>query len=135
MREFTGEEQRANVAAWVAALRSGKYRQGPTALDGPEGHCCLGVLCEVVVKKYPETIRVTRLDGGRTAFDNLTAYLSEYLQSTVGLRTSFGDYDEVDGDFRPSLAGDNDRGIPHRILADFIESRPPGLFAFADGQP
>lgn len=35
---------------WVAALRSGKYRQGHRVLNDSvtKEYCCLGVLCEVV---------------------------------------------------------------------------------------
>ena len=33
---------------WLAALRSGKYEQGFGALKTPSGHCCLGVLCDVI---------------------------------------------------------------------------------------
>lgn len=37
---------------WIAALRSGEYRQGQLRLvrqdsEGGLSHCCLGVLCEV----------------------------------------------------------------------------------------
>ena len=32
---------------WVAALRSGDYRQGKGFLYSEGCHCCLGVLCEV----------------------------------------------------------------------------------------
>jgi hypothetical protein len=36
---------------WVAALRSGKYRQGTGRLRTKDGgYCCLGVLCEAVGK-------------------------------------------------------------------------------------
>jgi hypothetical protein len=35
-------------AEWIAALRSGKYKQGKTFLrDSVDNYCCLGVLCEV----------------------------------------------------------------------------------------
>lgn len=34
--------------AWIAALRSGEYKQTRNALKNDEGHCCLGVLCEVL---------------------------------------------------------------------------------------
>lgn len=35
-------------ARWVAALRSGKYKQGRGSLQTGEGEfCCLGVLCEI----------------------------------------------------------------------------------------
>jgi len=42
-------------AQWVAALRSGEYKQGEKALailDGDDGpkYCCLGVLCELAEK-------------------------------------------------------------------------------------
>lgn len=36
---------------WVAALRSGEYRQGRGMLETPKGHCCLGVLCDLAVKE------------------------------------------------------------------------------------
>lgn len=32
---------------WVEALRSGKYKQGRSALRIDDTYCCLGVLCEV----------------------------------------------------------------------------------------
>lgn len=33
---------------WVAALRSGKYKQGKGTLLAGGKYCCLGVLCEIV---------------------------------------------------------------------------------------
>jgi hypothetical protein len=47
---------RQNMAAWVAALRSGKYTQAAHYLrvndvtTGQPRHCCLGVACEVYVE-------------------------------------------------------------------------------------
>ena len=32
---------------WLAALRSGKYKQAYLDLHGPEGFCCLGVLADL----------------------------------------------------------------------------------------
>ena len=32
---------------WVAALRSGEYQQTHESLRDEEGHCCLGVLCDI----------------------------------------------------------------------------------------
>jgi hypothetical protein len=35
-------------AEWIAALRSGKYKQGRLFLrDSEDNYCCLGVLCEI----------------------------------------------------------------------------------------
>ena len=41
------EEQIANVKAWIAALRSGKYQQGFGYLNKNENYCCLGVLADI----------------------------------------------------------------------------------------
>lgn len=35
-------------AKWVAALRSGQYKQGVNCLRDGDTFCCLGVLCDVV---------------------------------------------------------------------------------------
>lgn len=45
---------------WLAALRSGKYNQTVEALATEQGHCCLGVLCELAA----EDNVVERLEGG-----------------------------------------------------------------------
>lgn len=39
-------------AQWVAALRSGKYKQGKNVLHNVDAgtYCCLGVLCDLAVK-------------------------------------------------------------------------------------
>ena len=42
---------------WVAALRSGKYKQTRQQLaykhnDGDKSYCCLGVLCDITGKRY-----------------------------------------------------------------------------------
>lgn len=37
---------------WVAALRSGEYKQGRNSLKNHEGeYCCLGVLCDLAVRE------------------------------------------------------------------------------------
>jgi hypothetical protein len=39
-------------AKWVAALRSGEYKQGTGSLRNSQNeYCCLGVLCEVAVEE------------------------------------------------------------------------------------
>lgn len=43
-------------AQWVAALRSGKYKQGPRRVlnDGEGGWCCLGVLCDLYAQTHDD---------------------------------------------------------------------------------
>ena len=36
---------------WVAALRSGKYKQGHGGLRDGDRFCCLGVLCDIHAKE------------------------------------------------------------------------------------
>jgi hypothetical protein len=40
---------------WIAALRSGKYKQGQYHLHSGDEYCCLGVLCEVAGIEQRET--------------------------------------------------------------------------------
>ena len=54
---------RENRAAWVAALRSGDYKQARVALQAINGHCCLGVACEVMEKRGMATRRQGEEDG------------------------------------------------------------------------
>jgi len=39
--------QKQNLTEWIAALRSGKYKQGRNALCKDGKYCCLGVACEI----------------------------------------------------------------------------------------
>lgn len=48
-------DRRSLIQDWITALRSGQYTQGREVLRqsdveiGPTTHCCLGVLCELVI--------------------------------------------------------------------------------------
>jgi len=42
-------EDRQQFEQWIKALRSGEYKQGRGALQGPQGYCCLGVACKVTI--------------------------------------------------------------------------------------
>lgn len=50
---------------WLAALRSGEYKQGQGKLRVSEGFCCLGVLCDLYAKAHSnaEWHEVKHLDG------------------------------------------------------------------------
>lgn len=66
---------------WVKALKSGKYQQARgelcrTDLDGTKTYCCLGVLCEVMGRKFQKgagypgerTLKLAGLDYDRADF-------------------------------------------------------------------
>ena len=39
--------KKTTLTDWVAALRSGKYKQQKGTLRGSRGYCCIGVLCAI----------------------------------------------------------------------------------------
>lgn len=56
---------------WIAALRSGKYKQGRNNLNNNGAYCCLGVLCEVYLENCDEPKIEKRTEIG---YDNLVFY-------------------------------------------------------------
>jgi hypothetical protein len=76
---------------WVAALRSGEYKQAQGALRTPDGMCCLGVLCDLHSKET-ETAWA-REDGGDVddCYDGETALLPASVLEWAGLYGQLGD--------------------------------------------
>jgi hypothetical protein len=145
------DEQRQFWNEWVAALRSGKYRQGASLLRYEHNvnvkagtadifHCCLGVAAEMYSEKHPERVRMDKMNmSHRWGFRDLT---SETILGTCALATgalpSVIEEDtgipavgiecvisEVlrpsEGDSMQNLAGLNDLGVPFAKIADVIE--------------
>lgn len=53
---------------WIAALRSGEFKQGKSRLVSNDGYCCLGVMCEVSTNAnqlsiYGSTSKVYDING------------------------------------------------------------------------
>lgn len=85
MTEWTKEQQAANRAKWVAALRSGQYEQGTNYLS-PDGlsYCCLGVACELaadigVVRRLNDGYPVAYRDANTERDDMLPLSVQEWL--------------------------------------------------------
>lgn len=78
---------------WILALESGKYRQAQGKLKKEEGFCCLGVACDLMIKKAPvsyswDSASSLVIDGERNVFslpDRLIARfkLSEEIVTDV----------------------------------------------------
>lgn len=120
------EEMKANRKLWVEALRSGKYRQGRNLLHGPDGMCCLGVLCDVAGLPWED-----QGDGRYMAGDE-TRVAPRAAMDFVGLKNNCGGYavagdDDEDG-FYKELTEFNDSGMSFEAIATIIASEPPGLF-------
>lgn len=105
---------------WTAALRSGEYKQGSSALhdesDGVHSYCCLGVLCDLAVKAGVK-VEVEKRDGGVFYYDKDGSYLPDSVMDWAGLDT--GNPQTPAG----SCAHMNDgRGMSFAEIADVIDT-------------
>ena len=108
---------------WVAALRSGEYKQGKDVLADTHRtkHCCLGVLCEVAIEKGLEVEVETRV-GHAVMFDNSKAFLPHTVADWAGMKTRMGEVEEGSTTVL-SLMAMNDSGHTFGGIADVIEKR------------
>lgn len=112
---------------WVAALRSGEYKQGQNKLVNADGSfCCLGVLCELAHKEgivnNKEVIvdEETPLNPG-TYYDKAWAYLPLSVQDWAGMRSSAGSFFEETNPRERHLSHINDSGASFEDIANTIE--------------
>jgi len=106
---------------WIAALRSGKFRQGEQMLMTDDGaYCCLGVLCRLYTrekkKKFDKVVIYSR-----------TTWLPEEVAEWAGVDRKVGAKPFTEG-FRDSLSDLND-GVYGNVsknfnqIADIIEEK------------
>lgn len=110
---------------WVAALRSGKYKQCNGLLcrlndrGRATGHCCLGVLLEVA-KKEGYDIKKQKADYNTTNRQYVFAG-EKHDTMTGGLSESFRTRIKLDGLDESELISMNDGGKSFDEIADFIQ--------------
>lgn len=108
------------VKLWLAALRSGKYKQTKGQLKNSEGHCCLGVASELAIQQ-----------GIVKKFRHSDTGLMPKVKKWLGINSEYGEFNKAilkNGDFFDSLAGLNDNGTSFKKIAQIIERQPEGLF-------
>lgn len=117
-------------AEWIAALRSGEFRQGYGKLsqrnswDDASSYCCLGVLCEI--KKDELIAAGISFDHGSSgvlSVGDRDTYPSREVCAVLGLSEEFwhfrfGDEDEYDDYDLDTL---NDAEMPFEHIADVID--------------
>ena len=100
---------------WVAALRSGRYKQTNHVLQSEGGFCCLGVLCDLHSKATG-----IAWEAGEVRPKDMS-----YLGSACFLPRRVVVWADVDhaGSLPSglSLAVFNDEGVPFSIIANIIE--------------
>lgn len=92
-------------AKWVAALRSGEFKQGKHYLHKGETFCCLGVLCEIL-KTPKKTIENTDI----TVYENSAYSLPPNLEKKI--------FDIMDS---YPLMRLNDSDVTFEVIAGYIE--------------
>ena len=102
---------------WVAALRSGEFKQGEGYLNNKGTHCCLGILCELAliegkVPGYRDKSRITNYGD-----DELVFLLPYEVKRWSGVWDSFG----ANRKTGKTLSDMNDNGVPFKEIADIIE--------------
>ena len=131
------DELKRRRAAWIAALRSGKYQQTKGALcriaeDGSKSYCCLGIGCVVAIELGLD-LRVGKF-GEKLEFgmEWKTVVMPEEVIALFGMKRYNGGFYgyRLDKDDEPCscLSELNDHGFDFSQIADFIESNPPGLW-------
>ena len=107
---------KALKAKWIAALRSGDYKQGQNFLAADDTFCCLGVLCDVVGVPYTlndDGERTYDFGSGRTSDQMLRGDLRSSLNSLGCL------------DCAATVAEMNDEGSSFAEIADWIATHIP----------
>lgn len=118
-----------NAKKWVAALRSGEFKQGKNELENNLSveHCCLGVACRVAEQNgISLVIDKTNLHG-KTRFDGNGQLLPSSVRAWLCLASPNGKFTVASSNIQ-SLTRLNDRGVSFSEIADLIESEPEGLF-------
>jgi hypothetical protein len=126
-------EQRERIQRWVAALRSGEYKQTTQVLHNDQGYCCLGVACDLY-SKTPEgqtsgwanhpSQRNEQKIGFEFATPDADAYL-DILPPAVagyyGLEQSPVIKNPKGHGYFDTLGALNDHGAPFHTIANLIE--------------
>lgn len=100
---------------WIAALRSGQYKQTNGHLRDENGFCCLGVLCDLHSQEYDY-----KWNDGWYIDDNKV--LPKKVAKWAGLSAyvSNGSYPNFGHE---CLAQDNDNGKTFEEIAQIIEEK------------
>jgi hypothetical protein len=92
-----------NAKAWVAALRSGEFKQTCGTLRDVLGYCPLGVACALATRAG---VVQEKMSNGKIEYDDHSALLPFSVRDWLGLSSAAGDYLGERG--RTSLASKND---------------------------
>jgi len=111
---------------WIAALRSGKYKQGRNSLKSEDGYCCLGVAVDVA--GYGDRI---------SSHGNNNLYGFDAVEQKFGFRDSDGGFSETvdyvtesgrSVSARSFVACNDSQRLTFEEIADLAEKNPDKVF-------
>lgn len=127
-------------ARWIAALRSGEYKQGQEFLRArryervdadncpiyEERFCCLGVLCDLYIKEVDvpeEFVKGYQVGSPYYTYDGHSGVLPDAVQEWAELDSDVGEFRINDDGFSKfqQLTKLNDKGKTFEEIADVIE--------------
>jgi hypothetical protein len=105
---------------WLAALRSGKYKQGHGALQVNDMYCCLGVLCAISPFADEAQMRpdgsVYYIETSESGYrQDQEGILPRHIKDWAGLES------RNPSASHSTLASLNDQGATFEEIADIIE--------------
>lgn len=112
---------------WVAALRSGEYKQGKGVLSDGKEFCCLGVLCDLAVKEGGvltigvDTSMPDELDETSVIYDGYQFDLPPSVMGWAGLDASNPKIQAPGDEGKAYISDVNDGGTSFEEIADLIE--------------
>lgn len=105
---------------WVAALRSGKYKQGQRYLRScNDEYCCLGVLADIEGVQWELTKQCGAYYSRNRRSTSIYLYFGDSGVSTEGDISPCAVYDGTN--IHNALAGMNDAGLPFHDIATVLE--------------
>jgi len=118
-------------ARWLAALRSGNYKQGKSYLHNrdEDTYCCLGVLCDLYVKDHPDQLVAVAVEDTSPFGKQCTKYGNPGEGQISSLPWKIQDWSGIDSQYGyirelgVSLAVLNDEGKSFEEIAKIIEEK------------
>lgn len=111
-----------NQTRWLAALRSGDFKQGHSYLRTcKDEFCCLGVAAEMF---KPDDLE-PEPRGALLAYDGEACLAPQYVVNTLNLRDFLGSARDPS---EYALSSMNDAGKTFAEIADIIEANPEEYF-------
>lgn len=119
------DQQKKRLKKFIAALRSGTYRQGKNSLhiksaDGSsDTFCCLGVACQVALKNR---VKLNVHEGFATVdYDGQDGYLPDKLVDYYGLVHNDPVIVDADGSRMTATTANDSNDYDFNTIADMFE--------------